>query len=145
MTCARDEAGIRALVEAVEDCQLPLEDWHHREHLTLALYYLETRPEAEAVAAIRTTIQRYNASQGIETTRESGYHETLTLFFMTLLQRFRATAEPTWSLAETTARALEALADWRGLVRRHYSRERILSWEARRSWVPPDLLPLDAT
>ena len=58
---------IRSVISAFESTELPLENWHHREHLIIAWHYLRTLP-LQAEQLIREGIQRYNAAKGILTT-----------------------------------------------------------------------------
>jgi hypothetical protein len=128
---------IAALVRAFDDCTLPRAEWTHAAHLTVALWYLLRHNPEEATALIRAGILRYNAAHGILTTPTSGYHETLTLFWIRLVRAHLA--------AHAHDTPLVALAN--GLVARYdkhtplhyYTRERLFSPEARTGWVEPDL------
>jgi hypothetical protein len=73
---------IDRLLRAFEACTLPRSQWNHAAHLTVALWYLVRYSPSEAIQRIRSGIQRYNAAAGIVTTNNSGYHETLTLFWI---------------------------------------------------------------
>lgn len=136
-----DLDGLDELLRRFEAGALPLEAWHHREHLRVAFRLLTELPFEAALSRLRAGIQRFNARHGIELTLESGYHETITRLFAAriaaLLDDRRERPR-----AEQLALVEAELGDFRAVVRRHYSRERILSWEARRGWVPPDLEPL---
>lgn len=141
MITFRSTEEILALVRAFDDCTLPRERWTHAAHLTVALWHLLQYEWPEAVARVRSGIQRYNAAHGIRTTPTGGYHETLTLFWM---RRVRAFVEE----GRNEARSLVALANdlassaGAGLPLEHYTRERLFSAEARARWVEPDLKPL---
>src|SRR3712207_1988725 len=84
----RSSEEIERLISAFESCTLPRAEWTHRAHLTVGLWYLLHHPKEEATALIRESIQKYNHACGIITTRESGYHETITLFYVWLIGRY---------------------------------------------------------
>jgi hypothetical protein len=73
---------------------------------------------------------------------DSGYHETVTRFYVHVVARFLAGMDPAGSI-EVQAAALVAALGARDLPLRHWSRERLFSVEARRGWVEPDLQALD--
>lgn len=142
-TATYREAGeIFDLLRGFETCELPRERWTHAAHLTVALCHLLEYDWPEAIRRVREGIQRYNEAHGVETTRERGYHETLTLFWMrhvrAFLERDYNEARPLVPLANE----LVARAD-KNLPLSHYTRERLFSWEARLGWVEPDLRPLE--
>ncbi|MGE0711012.1 MAG: hypothetical protein AB7N76_28405 [Planctomycetota bacterium] len=136
-----DPLALRALVRAFEERPLPFADWHHREHLVVCCWLLLEHPLAEATVRLRAGIQTFNARHGIEQTPTGGYHETVTLCFLRLIDAFlteRGREAPREVLvAEVGARFADKYC-----VLEHYSRERINSWEARTGWVEPDLKPL---
>lgn len=135
------EAELSALVRRFESGELPREEWHHAEHVAVAVYYLATLEPAQAEERIRQGIQALNARHGVAQTATSGYHETWTIFLARKLAQFLR-AQPRRPLPELVSLAVDWLADFRGITRRHYSRELIMSWEARTSWREPDLEPL---
>lgn len=133
---------VRDLVVAVESCTLPREGFTHTAHLTLALWYLVWYGPDEATDRVRETIQRFNASHGNLSRPGGGYHETITRFYMWAVRRHLSAAPIEGSLAELANDVAVALAD-RSLPLSYYSRERLMSDEARHGWVEPDLQPLD--
>jgi hypothetical protein len=136
-------AEVASLVRAFESCTLPWERWTHAAHLTVALWHLLHYEWAEAVERVRCGIKRYNAANGVVTTRERGYHETLTIFWMRYVRAFlEANYNEGCSLA-SLANALVEHAD-RNAPLEHYSRELLFSWEARLDFVEPDLKALPA-
>lgn len=133
---------VESLVREFEACTLAGERWTHEAHLTVALWYLTRHTDAEATEIIRAAIQRYNLSRGVEMTKDGGYHETITLFYIRAIRRYLNGAGE----ARTFAELLEGLIATCGAKNfpfEYYSRERLLSWEARTGWLEPDLKPLD--
>jgi len=147
-TATREKAAYRTpgeidgLVRAFEDCSLPRARWTHRAHLTVALWYLFHQSGEEATSSIRNGIKRYNASQGIAMTPEGGYHETITLFWIYVVGKLVMLDGANLSLLELANKMVERFDNTR-LPFDYYSRDRLLSWQARTSWVEPDLKPLD--
>jgi hypothetical protein len=90
---------------------------------------------------LRQRISAYNESVGTANTDASGYHETITRFYVTVIDRFLATADRTLEL-DRLARELIAVYGDRKLPLHHYSEGRLFSPVARRSWVEPDLRPI---
>lgn len=153
MSTMEDEAGAAAahrvdeverLVREFEACTLPGERWTHEAHLTVALWYLMRHTEAEATRLIREGIRRYNLSRGVEMTKDGGYHETITLFYIRAIRRYLANSRD--EREQTPAALVDGLVAECGEKNfpfEYYSRERLLSWEARTGWLEPDLKPLD--
>jgi hypothetical protein len=141
ITC-RSADSVARLVSEFEACTLARERWTHEAHLTVALWYLARHDEVEATALIRAGIQRYNQACGVAQTKDGGYHETITLFYVRVISRYVTSAPAGASLAELAGGLMAACGD-RALPFAYYSREHLLSWKARTSWVEPDLKPLD--
>lgn len=135
------EADIKSLIFAFENCTLPRSEWSHKAHLTVALWYLIRHDEQEAINRIRQGIQRYNAAMGIKTTAEGGYHETLTLFWVRMVSHYLLVTEEKSSILKM-AIALSHTYNNKHSPLQYYSRNLLMSWEARTNWVEPDLKPL---
>ncbi|MGD1703814.1 hypothetical protein [Dapis sp. BLCC M229] len=46
--------------------------------------------ESEAINYIRDRIKKYNAAMGIQMTKNSGYHETITMFWVKRVRQYVA-------------------------------------------------------
>lgn len=134
---------LRALVDAFESCTLTRAEWTHAAHVSVAVWYVMWCGKDEATARMRTGIQRLNAALGVPTTPTGGYHETITRFYVWLVSRELRNARIDASLADITNAIVQACDD-RAIPRRYYSRDRLMSWEARTTWIEPDLRPLEA-
>lgn len=128
---------IEQLVRDLESCALAPAEFNHHAHMTVAIWYLAHMPLDPATAAMRAAIQRFAAHHG----HHQLYHETITLFWMRLLDHYLHSAAPGTPLADLTERAIAELGSAQPLFR-HYSRALLLSDQARREWVEPDLIPL---
>jgi hypothetical protein len=97
---------IESFVRAFESCTLPRCEWTHQAHLIVALWYLTHYSQSEAINCIRDRIQRYNQAIGIKTTKDTGYHETLTLFWVRVVCQYLAAEGANRSLVNLAIEAL---------------------------------------
>lgn len=113
-------------------------EWTHQAHLQVAI--AATRLHGlDAVSLLREGIQKLNARHGIAQTPTGGYHEILTVLWSELARQGIASIPPVDS--ESLQKLLDVLAD-KKLPLRFYSRDLLMSWEARTGWVEPDLGPI---
>lgn len=131
------EHEIIELVRAFEQCTLARSDWTHAAHLTIALWYLIDSP-CTATEKIRSGIQRYNHAHGVQSTPNSGYHETITLFWIHLVRAYLDRVDIHDSLLNLTNRLIDHYADPLVLLE-YYSRNQLFSPLARSTWVEPNL------
>ena len=123
-----------------EDHPLPLDQWNHRAHLKVAYLYLNRFSYDEALERLRAGIKAYNAAQGILDTPTGGYHETLTQVWLqlvnTTLRQFgpAATADAFFEVQTQLQSKRTPLL--------FYSRDRLMSAEAKSAFVAPDLAEL---
>ena len=137
-----DPSEIERLLAGFEDCSLPKALWTHRAHLAVAVCYRERLPYNRALNSMRDGIQRYNQAVGGANTETSGYHETITRFYLWLVDHCIANGKlPGGNLADRVNSLYDRYGA-RHLPLRHWSRERLMSVEARREWVEPDVWPL---
>jgi GNAT superfamily N-acetyltransferase len=130
---------IEAFAGRFERCSLAKEEWTHAAHLTVAIWNVSRYAEPVAVARVREGIKRLNESLGGKNTATSGYHESITVSWMRLAGAFLA-RDPSRPI-DDAARAFVAYGE-RDVPFRYYTRERLMSSEARLGWVEPDLAPL---
>jgi len=135
-------AEIEARWAALQTAELPLSKWGHADHLWGAVCVLRDcgGDLGRAVNRLRGILVALLAANGVQTTADQGYHETLTRGFLSVIaaQRRENPADP---FALAVIRAQLAFADKRYLLR-HWSRPTMTSAGARAGWVPPDLEPL---
>ncbi len=132
---------VDAIVAGLLDCTLPREQWTHEAHLKAGLWHALRHSPPEALALLRSRIGAYNVASGVANTPTSGYHETITRFYVHVIDDFVQHADrrrPVDELAKTMIDRLGA----RDLPFRYYSRERLLSPAARLGWLEPDLAAL---
>ena len=128
------------LLAQFEDTTLPMELWDHRQHVKVAYLYLLQHPFDEAVSCMRQSLQAYNAAQNVPDSLTRGYHETLTQAWMRLVH-VTLQVYGRCDTADVFVDANSQLLSKRALLF-FYSRDRLLSVEAKREFVPPDLAPL---
>jgi hypothetical protein len=132
------ECALAEFIRRFERGTLPKPLWTHAAHIGIAAWYLLALPEAEATVRVRDGIKRYNEAVGTANTEDSGYHETLTLFWLrTISGRLSRPDRP----AETLDAIRMVVAEFgqrRDLYRNFYSFDVVKSRQARAKWVPPD-------
>ncbi|RUT06787.1 hypothetical protein DSM106972_030440 [Dulcicalothrix desertica PCC 7102] len=133
-------SDIENLVAAFDNCTLAHGEWTHAAHLTVALWYLKNYELQEAVKHISQGIQKYNVAIGIQNTLNSGYHETITLFWIQVVQSFLLSTDAKGSILQL-ANQLVSNFD-KNLPLQYYSYDLLISREARANWVEPDLKAL---
>ena len=105
--------------------------------MAVALSYLDKWPLAAALARMREKLFQFTARNHLVDL----YHETLTTFWMRLLDHV---AQNHYQEVPLWRRINLIVARWgtAAPVQAHYSRELIKSQIARAEWIPPDRLPL---
>ena len=137
----QNEYEIEALVTAFNNCTLSRSEWNHAAHLTVALWYLVRYEEQEAIKQIRDRIKCYNIAMGIKTTKDSGYHETMTLFWVWIVRDYLLVNSHQDSILQLTNGLIDTCNN-KYLPLQYYTQDLLMSWEARINWVEPNLKPL---
>jgi hypothetical protein len=131
LTIASCELADTAFLAALQDCSLPLEQFHHGDHLRLAWLKLRARPFPAALDSVRATIRAFADHHG----KAAIYHETITAAWVALLASHH---EPTF--VEFLS-ANESLLNAK-LLERYWSPQALFSPAAKEAWLPPDRAPL---
>jgi hypothetical protein len=135
------EDEIQDLVQKFENRTLSRQDWTHAAHLTIALWYSLKHSFPKNVELICNGIQAYNAAQGIESTLTSGYHETITLFWIFTTQKFLSSVGIHDAALILMNQFIHQYSNPK-LVFDYYSRDVLFSATARIQWVEPNLKSL---
>ncbi len=130
---------IENFIVAFEALSLPKVKWTHQAHLIVALWYNLRHKADEALNIVRDGIKRYNEAVGTENTATSGYHETITIFYMWAVRKYIQSASSDASLLEIANSLIRGKCAARSFPFEYYSRDLLLSSEARAVWVKPDL------
>lgn len=127
-----NDAAILTLVDRLERCLLAKTEFHHRDHLAVAVAYLFAADFETALNRMRATLLRFSAHHGVR----DRYHETLTRFWMEQVEK---QLDRELCLHESVGRIRAALPD-KDLPSAYYRKETLESLEARKQWVEPDLI-----
>ena len=134
---------IKSLITGFQGASLTDEQWTHRAHLIVGLWHVDRYGHPDALARLRAGILRLNTAIGVANTDTSGYHETLTRFYVwALAAHLAGRADGESFLVRVNDLLRGPMAD-RAYPLRYYSRERVMSVQARHSWLTPDLTHID--
>jgi len=138
----KSDAEIEHLGEGLLARTLPRAEWTHEAHLAATTYLFLKRPDVDLDRELPDIIRRYNESVGGVNSDSEGYHETITRTFLHGVRLFLAKADVSEPLHQLVNELLLSPMGRRDWPSRYYSRDRLLSVEARRSFVAPDLRAL---
>ncbi len=130
------------LVARFVACRLPHSEWTHQAHLAVGAWHVAHFGAEEALTRLRLGIRHLNDSHGTPNSATRGYHETISRAYVVLLAEFLDSVQDTMPLVERVTRLLAGPLAARDALLRFYSRERLMSPEARAAWIEPDLRPL---
>lgn len=137
----QSEMEVERRVQGFESGIMPDADFDHPSHLTVALSYLHlsrlTVPQA--TARMRLALYRFLDQHGHDRQK---YNETITLFWIKLVSSFLNKADRARPVADLANEMIASYGDSK-IIYDYYSKEHLLSEEARKGWVEPDLKPLD--
>ncbi len=129
-----------ALLAGFEDGTLPRSEWTHEAHVRVAYLYSTKKSSPDAIDCMRRGIQAYNVATGLRDSLERGYHETITIAFMTLVLVARRSSPDAQSSVAFVRQHPELLD--KNVLGRFYSSEQLNSRRAKDEFVAPDLVPL---
>jgi len=121
---------------------LPKPEWTHHAHLRVGLWHLLHYPPGEALTRLRDGIRAYNEVTGVANTPSSGYHESITRFYVWQIGRFLNGTDRSRPVDELAEELIRGFGN-RDLPLRYWSQERLMSAAARLGWVEPDLERLE--
>ena len=124
------------LVRRFESCEIHPADFRHYQHLTVALWYIRQFPYETASEKMRAGIQRLAAAYS-----KTGYHETITLFWLVMVRVFAAAADSGEATCDLANRLITSYEN-KDLIKEYYSEEQLASAAAKQGWVEPDLKSL---
>lgn len=135
----KSEAEIEKVVNDFEQCRTGKDDFHHSQHLIVAVSYLDFHsPEATALI-MKEALLRFLNHHGVD---PKMYNETLTVFWIEMVARLLEQLPKGMSLVEKCNQTLESFNNPK-LALEFYSEELLWSDLARKSFVQPDLRQLD--
>src|SRR4249920_1872659 len=125
------DAEILTMVDRLERCLLAKEEFHHRDHLAVAVVYLYASDLETSMDRMRASLKCFAEHHGVT----GLYHETLTRFWLLQVDQRLDRSE----CLNRSVRAIQEQLSDKNLVFDYYSRGRIESKEAREAWLKPDL------
>jgi hypothetical protein len=132
----KSDAEVEEVVRRFECCEFAIDEFDHVFHLTVAVVYLSRYGEAVAMERMRESLLRFSRHHG-----RMGYHETITRWWLRMVAAEPAASEPLYGRAN---HVVSKFAD-KDLVFQYYTRERLMSDEAKKEWVEPDLKKVPST
>jgi hypothetical protein len=124
------------LLAKFEDASLPLECFHHEEHVRVAFLYLCKYSVLEVLARFPAALRRYAAAHG----KNGLYHETISWAFIFIIRERMGGSEAglprTWEMFRERNRDL--LDGGKSMLAKYYRDETIASMAARERFVMPD-------
>ena len=136
-----DEA-ITRVGEGLIACTLPREEWTHEAHLAATTYLITRKPKIDLDRDLAMIISRYNESVGGTNSDTEGYHDTITRAYLHGIRLFLSEADRTRPLHELVNELLMSPMGQRDWPLRFWSKDLLMSTEARRRFVAPDLRSL---
>lgn len=129
------DAEIHRVVDDFENCQTGKDEFHHQQHIVVAVCYLTSVPIEVATERLRNSLFRFLDHHKVDNRK---YNETLTVFWleMVALELKKLIADAT--LVERCNSVINALGNPK-LATDYYSEELLWSDEARERFVEPDL------
>jgi hypothetical protein len=124
---------IEFVVHKFERCEYTPAEFTHARHLTVAAWYLSRVPASDALKVMREKLVQFSRHHG-----KMGYHETITRFWLDLVANYLRDADLDKPLTFRINELVGLYAD-KNILFQHYTRELVMSDEARAQWVPPDL------
>lgn len=118
------------LIEGFEATSLAA--FPHAEHVRLTILYLARHGRQETERRLFEGLRRFAAAKGVP----EKFHVTMTIAWLNLVEDARL-RNPQAADPGSLLTACPELLD-RDALLRFYTRERLMSDEARRGWVPPD-------
>lgn len=134
------DADIARIGQGLVDRTLPKEEWTHAAHFAAALWLMRAGYDAPVV--MPDMIRAYNESVGGVNSDNSGYHETITQASLRAAKGIldlNGPQVPLFRIANALMKTNLGNPNW---LLEYWTRDRLMSVDARRAWLEPDLKPL---
>jgi len=109
----KSEAEIEAVVQGFESCTTGADDFKHRNHLTVAVWYLLNSTPEQAFQKMCSGLLRFLDHHGVVRKK---YNEQLTLSWIKLIQETIEEMNPDLSLLQVTNMVIDRLGDSRAVI-----------------------------
>ena len=111
---------------------LPKPRWTHEAHLLTCVSLVRRHGDVGALRILREAIPRYNEATGVANTSTSGYHDTLTVFYVWAVNQLLSRGTTTTHILRDPSTDRQAALVW-------WDREALFSSDARAHWLQPTL------
>lgn len=122
------------LVERFEDGTLPIECFHHEEHIRVAFLYLSRHPVLDSLERFSASLKRLAERYG----KANLYHETITWAYLLLIRERMARAKCAQAWLEFRAANVDLLDRQRSILLQYYRDETLASELAKNIFILPD-------
>ncbi len=139
----KSDAEIRRIGNGLLNRSLPKQEWTHVAHCAATIYLQLERPELDLPKELPGIIKAYNIATGVVNSEYSGYHETITQFYLIVIDSFLGELDQKRSLVDVVNKFIQSEFGQRDFPLTYYSKERLFSAEARRTFFSPDLMPME--
>jgi hypothetical protein len=123
-----------------ESAEFSVSEWQHRSHVRLSFLYLHRYTFEEAIERVRSGIQKLNKANNVPDEPERGYHETITRAWMQIIVCAMERHAPETDFAVFAETHTYLLS--KSLLYLFYSKHRLISEQAKREFVSPDITEL---
>jgi hypothetical protein len=137
----RCDAEIAAIGNGLLNLTWPKSAWTHAAHFAATVWLISCRGDIDLAVEMPNFIRNYNAATGGANTDTEGYHETITQASIRATRDFLL-RHPACSLYLACNELMASPLGEPEWLLAYWSRDRLFSAIARRSWVDPDLQPL---
>ncbi|HYG53265.1 MAG TPA: hypothetical protein VD905_20340 [Flavobacteriales bacterium] len=134
---------ISVLLDRFKKLTLAKTEWTHHAHIMVAAGFICEYGLQKAVPMIRESIKTYNVTTGGVNTDTAGYHETITMFWIAKVHEFICANEHITDLTELINTMLEGKFSNASYPYEYYSKDFLMSVEARKNFLLPDLKTLE--
>ena len=109
----QNEREIEAVVRGFESCTTGADDFKHRDHLTVAVWYLHSSTPEQAFQKMCAGLLQFLDHHGVGRTK---YNEQLTLKWINAIQETISEMNPELSLLQVTNMVIDRLGDSRAVI-----------------------------
>lgn len=111
--------------------------WTHDAHLIIAVWYVNKYSIDKALNILRGNILKLNTFNGVPNTDYSGYHETITKFWLIVVKKF-ILSNDLLSVSQACNLLVNSRVGKPDYMLKFYDKEVLSSVNARRNWVSPN-------
>lgn len=132
---------INELVYNFSNRKLSAKNWTHNAHILVAIWHNYHYDFNTALDLMRSKIIKYNRSIGTVNSNSSGYHETLTVFWMLITRDF-VEKESSYKLDELCYNFSQMNCSTAKYPLEYYTKDTLFSEKARKEWIDGDIKSL---